>query len=307
MAKRMRRILCALLACVLFAAALPSAMAQTTYSMYFRKATKVYQKASSSSRCLNVPKNMKVTMVAAKGGWALVKNGSCYAFCKLEDLNLCSRLKGYVTTSTPLYASDSKSSKHTDSIGVNTEVYVIGICGSYFRVQNKSGSITGYMPMSCVGTQKVKTSTPSKPNNNSSSNWKSKVVALKWYDGGSSVLKKGEYGMIYDISTGISFKVYRMGGSSHADLEPATKEDTEKLKKIVGGEYSWDSRAVILNAGGYYVACAINTMPHGDQTITNNGYDGQFCLHMIDSKTHGSDTVNTEHQKAIQIAYNWAH
>ena len=48
-------------------------------------------------------------------------------------------------------------------------------------------------------------------------------------------------------------------------------------------------------------------MPHGDQTITDNGYDGQFCLHMIDSKTHGSDTVNTEHQKAIRMAYNWAH
>ena len=306
MANRMRRILCALLACVLFAAALPSAMAQTTYSMYFCKSTKVYQKASSSSRSLSVPKNMKVTMLAARGDWALVKNGNCYAFCKLADLNLCSRLKGYVVSATPLYASASKRSKHTDSIGVNTEVYVIGIDGSYFRVQNKAGSITGYMPKSCLGTQKVKTN-QSTPKSSTSTDWKSKVVALKWYDGGSSVLKKGEYGMIYDIATGISFKVYRMGGSSHADIEPATREDTERLKKIVGGEYSWDSRAVILNAGGYYVACAINTMPHGDQTITNNGYDGQFCLHMLDSKTHGSDSVNSEHQKAIRMAYNWAH
>ena len=129
MANRMRRILCALLACVLFAAALPSAMAQTTYSMYFCKSTKVYQKASSSSRSLSVPKNMKVTMLAARGDWALVKNGNCYAFCKLADLNLCSRLKGYVVSATPLYASASKRSKHTDSIGVNTEVYVIGIDG----------------------------------------------------------------------------------------------------------------------------------------------------------------------------------
>ena len=185
-------------------------------------------------------------------------------------------------------------------------VYVIGIDGSYFRVQNKAGSITGYMPKSCLGTQKVKTN-QSTPKSSTSTDWKSKVVALKWYDGGSSVLKKGEYGAIYDIATGISFKVYRMGGSSHADIEPATREDTEKLKKIVGGEYSWDSRAVILNAGGYYVACAINTMPHGDQTITSNGYEGQFCLHMLDSKTHGSDSVNSEHQKAIRMAYNWAH
>ena len=73
MANRMRRILCALLACVLFAAALPSAMAQTTYSMYFCKSTKVYQKASSSSRSLSVPKNMKVTMLAARGDWEGVR------------------------------------------------------------------------------------------------------------------------------------------------------------------------------------------------------------------------------------------
>ena len=76
---------------------------------------------------------------------------------------------------------------------------------------------------------------------------------------------------------------------------------------MCGGSFSWDSRPVILIANGYYVACAINTMPHGDQTITDNNYDGQFCLHMLGSKTHGSDSVNSEHQKAIQAAYAWAH
>ena len=48
-------------------------------------------------------------------------------------------------------------------------------------------------------------------------------------------------------------------------------------------------------------------MPHGDQTITDNGYDGQFCLHLYNSRTHGSDSINSEHQKAIYNAYYWAH
>ena len=60
-------------------------------------------------------------------------------------------------------------------------------------------------------------------------------------------------------------------------------------------------------SGGKYIACAINTMPHGDQTIYNNNYDGQFCLHMVNSRTHGSNCVNASHQQAIKTAYSWAH
>lgn len=312
MTRTLRRLLCALIASVLLIST--PAMA-ASYSMYFHTSSKVYAKASSSSRSAEVSKGTKVTLVAAKDGWALVKKNGMYAFCKLKDLNLSSRIGAYVVKKTPLYKSASRSSTKTDAIGVNTKVYIVGISGDYFRVQNESGSLTGYMPTGCVGASKVKTNTStgsgSSSGNSSSSvkpsSWKSKVVAPDWYDGGSSVLKKGEYGTLYDISTGISLRVYRMGGSSHADLEPATAEDTEKLKKIAGGEFSWDSHAVILISDGVYAACAINTMPHGDQTILDNNYDGQFCLHMLGSKTHGSDSVNTEHQNAIQLAYRWAH
>jgi len=162
----------------------------------------------------------------------------------------------------------------------------------------KCKGVTGYIKSSALGTAQVKKKT---------TNWKSKVVKMNWFDGGSSVLKKGHYGYIYDIDTGITVRIKRMGGSNHADCEPATKADTAKLLKIAGGHFSWDSQAVILHAGGKYVACAINTKPHGDQTIKSNAYNGQFCLHMVGSKTHGSNSVNSEHQAAIRRAYNWAH
>ena len=64
---------------------------------------------------------------------------------------------------------------------------------------------------------------------------------------------------------------------------------------------------MILQASGQYVACSINTMPHGDQTITDNNYDGQFCLHMVNSRTHDTETINPNHQACIRKAYNWAH
>ncbi len=136
------------------------------------------------------------------------------------------------------------------------------------------------------------------------SGWKSRVVAMKWYDGGSSVLRKGEYGALYDIETGMRLKIKRMGGSSHADVEPASKSDTAKLKKM---GYSWDRRPGILYSDGKFVACSFATQPHGDQTLSKNGYHGQFCLHMVGSKTHGSDHVDADHQAAIKKAYSWAH
>jgi hypothetical protein len=137
--------------------------------------------------------------------------------------------------------------------------------------------------------------------------WKSKVVKLKWFSTGKNVLKRGSYGYIYDITTGIKMRIKRMGGTNHADVEPATKADTAKLKKIAGGKFSWVCHAVILQAGGKYVACSINTMPDGSQTIKDNGYNGQFCLHMVGSLTHGSTKVNPNHQACIEKAYKWAH
>ena len=56
---------------------------------------------------------------------------------------------------------------------------------------------------------------------------------------------------------------------------------------------------------GGIVACGINTKPHGDQTIYNNNYEGQFCLHMLGSKTHGSDKVDSGHQRCIEEALNY--
>ena len=191
------------------------------------------------------------------------------------------------------YPSTSSARVH---IKKGTTVTVTAVKSGWAKVKCKG--ITGYMKTSALGSVAKKAARTS---------WKSKVVMLNWYSGGSSVLKKGGYGYLYDVKTGVRLRIKRMGGSSHADCEPATAKDTAKLKKIAGGSFSWDSHACILYAGGKFVACAINTMPHGDQTITNNGYNGQFCLHMLGSKTHGSDSVNSEHQSAIRKAYNWAH
>ena len=301
--RRMARAI--LLALLMLATVLPTALAGGM-SMYFYTDSTVYAQPDADSPSMSVGKGLSVTLTAMSNGWAQISRDGVTAYCKLADLSLKNRLHGYVSKESYLYARASTSSTRSSSkLSVNTDIYIVGIDGSFYRVENKDGSIVGYIPTGNVSNSKVKTRT-SVSYSDIVKAMKSNVVVMDWYKGGSSVLGKGEYGMLYDIETGIVISIKRMGGSSHMDIEPATKEDTAKLLKMCDGEYSWDSRAVILIANGKCIAAAINTMPHGDQTIYDNGYEGQFCLHLYNSRTHGSDSVNSEHQKAIREAYSWA-
>ena len=293
-----------LLLIVALAATLLPTGALATSAKVNSGSARLYSSDSTSASSVALEKGLSATVKSVSGDWAKVSIKGVTGYVPVKYLNTSSRTAVYTSKSTHVYKSASSSSDKV-SVEANTKLYVVGVSGDYLRVQNSSGSKTGYVPSSDVS--RSKSSLVKKSASGSSSSWKSKVVKLNWYDGGSSVLDTGDYGYIYDIDSGVTVKIKRMGGHSHADCEPATAADTAKLKKIAGGSFSWDCIPVILHAGGKYVACSINTMPHGDQTISGNGYDGQFCLHMVGSKTHGSDKVNPNHQACIDKAYKWAH
>ena len=280
----------------LLTAVICPAMASAASAKVNSSSARVYQKASTSSASVKMKKGTKLTVKSVSGSWAKVSLNGRTGYMQVKYLNSTTRYKAYISKKTYVYSSASTSSRKT-SVSKNTAVYVVGKSGSFYRVQNASGSRTGYVKSGCL----------SRSRKSSSAVVKSKVVKMNWFKGGNKVLKKGAYGYIYDVKTGIKVKIKRMGGHNHADVEPATAADTRKLLRACGGKWSWDSRAEILIAGGKYVACAINTQPHGDQTIKNNNYDGQFCLHMSGSLTHKSSKQNASHQKAIETAYNWAH
>ena len=88
-------------------------------------------------------------------------------------------------------------------------------------------------------------------------------------------------------------------GIGNICLSEIGEGETFKISKyeFILLELSGDTAAVILKEPLY----------ERKQFGENNNYDGQFCLHMVGSKTHGSDSVNSEHQSAIRKAYNWAH
>lgn len=107
---------------------------------------------------------------------------------------------------------------------------------------------------------------------------------------------------ITDVDTGLSFKVQRRGGSSHADVQPLTKTDTATMKKIYGGSWSWNRKAIIVNVGGRRLAASMNGMPHGEGAIKDNNFPGHFCIHFQNSKTHGTKRVDPAHQAAVKKA-----
>lgn len=127
---------------------------------------------------------------------------------------------------------------------------------------------------------------------------------IDWKDASGKVARwNGPKFQIRDFYTGVTYYVYRVGGSNHMDIAPASKDDTAKLKRTYGGRWTWSRRPVLVRLGGTWYAASINGMPHNEAaSVKGNGMDGQICLHFLNSKTHIHNAKDPEHQRCVQIA-----
>lgn len=124
---------------------------------------------------------------------------------------------------------------------------------------------------------------------------------LDWFHGGSSVIPKGAIFSVKDVKTGKVFRVKRWAGVYHLDAEPASAADTAVMKSVYGGAWSWSRRAILVSYKGHVYAASMNGMPHGSQTLYDNNFNGQFCIHFYGSKTHCGNKVDPDH-KACEAA-----
>lgn len=130
-----------------------------------------------------------------------------------------------------------------------------------------------------------------------------KTEQLDWFkDGGTSVIPKGAHITIKDVRTGITFEARRWSGANHLDAEPLSAKDTAAMKRAYGGSWSWHRRPVLVLYRGHVYAASMNGMPHEDKTTPGNDFDGHFCIHFLNSRTHGSDKVDGEHQACVREA-----
>ncbi len=132
-----------------------------------------------------------------------------------------------------------------------------------------------------------------------------KTERLDWFGGGKNTIPKGATFQVKDCRTGKVFTVRRWSGYNHIDAEPLTASDTKTLKSIYG-HWTWRRRPVLVKYNGHVYAASMNGMPHGTSTISNNNFDGHFCIHFYRSKTHGSGKVDDMHQKCVKEAMNYS-
>lgn len=148
---------------------------------------------------------------------------------------------------------------------------------------------------------------------------------LDWFTEAQYVIPINSDFTIMDFTTGKTFNARRTVGSGHADCEPLTASDTEKMKEIFGGSFNWNKRSVIVLHNGRKIAASAAGMLHAGNEyapggawtdwrsdnygagtnfdyVKGNNANGHFDLHFYNSIGHSSGTVNQTHQANIRKA-----
>ena len=162
--------ICAILAVVLLVACAPAALATSYSAKINSSACKVYKSASTSSKvlCSDV-KDLSVSITGYSGDWAKIEYKGYIGYVKCEYLTLRNRLTAYTAKSTPVYKRASSSSSKLGTLGTGSTVYVVGMDDGYYRIQNRSGSVTGYVKSGYLTATKPKTSSSSSGSSSGSS------------------------------------------------------------------------------------------------------------------------------------------
>ena len=157
-----QRWICAILTALLLVACAPAALATSYSAKINSSACKVYKSASTSSKvlCSDV-KDLNVSITGYSGDWAKIEYKGYTGYVKCEYLTLRSRLTAYTAKSTPVYKRASSSSSKLGTLGTGSTVYVVGMDDGYYRIQNRSGSVTGYVKSGYLTATKPKTSSGS--------------------------------------------------------------------------------------------------------------------------------------------------
>ena len=137
---------------------------------------------------------------------------------------------------------------------------------------------------------------------------------IDWYTGGINELwPRGSNYKVYDVKTGIVWWAHRWAGSKHVDAEPLTAADTARICKIYGVSTAqeiadrdlYQRRPMLVTIGTRTFACSLYGEPHNEEgnTIKDNNFPGQLCIHFTNSRIHGSNKVDSGHQEAIEFAW----
>ena len=191
------------------------------------------------------------------------------------------------------------------TLRTGTQITIYSLSGGWYKMT--VGSMTGYVSSKYVTRTPVGTVTTleTTPNSGTTTTVSTgRVIASDWWTGEiSTVFARGDVGQVTDVDTGLSFYVKRTGGINHLDAQPLTSADTAIMFRIYGNKWKWDRRAIWVTIDGKTYAASMNGMPHGSSdSMPDNNFDGCFCIHFTNSRTHEGNRLDAAHQAAVKKA-----
>ncbi len=165
--------------------------------------------------------------------------------------------------------------------------------GNAKRYDSSSGSSSG-------GSSSGSTGTTVAPNG-------ATIQLLHWFDDVKPTLKNGQNLIAYDPDTGISWTLRIMSRGNHADVEPLTAADTAAMFQAFGNKESWGPKVVYIKLpDGRWSIASTHNVAHGSQTILDNNFDGQNCVHFLrdmDECKQNDPDYGVQNQEAIREAW----
>lgn len=165
--------------------------------------------------------------------------------------------------------------------------------GNAKRYDSSSGSSSG-------GSSSGSTGTTVAPNG-------ATIQLLHWFDDVKPTLKNGQNLIAYDPDTGISWTLRIMSRGNHADVEPLTAADTAAMFQAFGNKESWGPKVVYIKLpDGRWSIASTHNVAHGSQTISDNNFDGQNCVHFLrdmDECKQNDPDYGVQNQNAIRNAW----
>ncbi len=136
----------------------------------------------------------------------------------------------------------------------------------------------------------------------------SAVKLMHWFNEVKPLLRGQRSMEVYDPATGISFTLYLMSLGRHADVEPLTANDTAKMMEAFGGKEMWEPPKFVYckMPTGEWCAATMHNVAHGSQTIKDNNFNGQNCVHFLrdmDECSQNDPKYGVTHQKALRKAW----
>lgn len=165
--------------------------------------------------------------------------------------------------------------------------------GNAKRYDSSSGSSSG-------GSSSGSTGTTVAPNG-------ATIQLLHWFDDVKPTLKNGQNLIAYDPDSGISWTLRIMSRGNHADVEPLTAADTAAMFQAFGNKESWGPKVVYIKLpDGRWSIASTHNVAHGSQTISDNNFDGQNCVHFLrdmDECKQNDPDYGVQNQEAIREAW----